>query len=173
MAATTSTATDTAATVVGQADPLAGMLVRTSLGLLVVVVLLLVLAWAARRWGGRWRQQGQVPMQVVGSLALGPRERILVVAVADTWLVVGVSSAGMQTLHTLPAGELPAWIADKNGLGVGIQVGAEGGSGPDTQDSAETGTGFGVRSQNQSGLAGASAVGFTQRLQQALRRRGS
>lgn len=126
----------TTAPIATQADPLAGMLLRTSLGLVVVLVLIFALAWMMRRWGSAWRPSGQVPLQVVGSLSLGPRERVLVIAVEDTWLVVGVSSAGMRTLHTLPAGELP-------------------------QPAAR----FPVAPA--SGLAGS----FTQRLQQALRRR--
>lgn len=96
------------AQIASQADPLAGMLLRASLGLVVVLVLILALAWVVRRWGGSWRQAGQVPLHVVGSLALGPRERIVVVAVQDTWLVVGIGTGGMRTLHTLPAGDLPA-----------------------------------------------------------------
>lgn len=142
-----STSADTAIAAVGQADPLAGMLLRTSLGLLIVLGLLLVLAWAARRWGHRWRQTGQVPLKVVGSLALGPRERILVVAVGETCLVVGVSPSGMQTLHTLSAEELPEFL------------GAGGEAGP------RAGSAFGAPTSTE------QKPGFTARLQQAVRRR--
>jgi flagellar protein FliO/FliZ len=38
---------------------------------------------------------------VVGSLALSPRERLVVVAVGNTQLVLGVGAGGTRTLHTL------------------------------------------------------------------------
>ncbi len=90
----------------GGGDPLGAMLLRTSLGLVVVLALIFALAWLARRWGGPTRSGGRVPMKVVGSLVLAPRERIVVVAVEDTWLVIGVSPGGMRTLHELPARDL-------------------------------------------------------------------
>src|SRR5690554_3167296 len=63
----------------GDGDPLGAMLLRTSLGLAVVLVLIFALAWLARRWGTPMRAGGRVPMKVVGSLMLAPRERIVVV----------------------------------------------------------------------------------------------
>src|SRR5690554_4164822 len=87
----------------GGSDPLGAMLLRTSLGLAVVLVLIFALAWLARRWGGPTRAGGRVPMQVVGSLILAPRERILVVEIEERWLVIGVGPGGMRTLQELPA----------------------------------------------------------------------
>jgi flagellar protein FliO/FliZ len=40
---------------------------------------------------------------VVDSLSLGPRQRIVMVEVDKTWLVVGVTAGQMNVLHTLPA----------------------------------------------------------------------
>ncbi len=78
-------------------------LARALTALALVIGLLLLCAWAARRWrlGARW--QAGVPARVVGSLSLGPRERIVILEVDATWLVVGVTPGGMRTLHTLPA----------------------------------------------------------------------
>lgn len=84
-------------------DPLAGLMLRTSLGLVAVLVLIFALAWIARRWGGALRAHGAIPMRVVSQLGLGSRERIVVVDVDGTWLVVGVTAHGMRTLHTMPA----------------------------------------------------------------------
>lgn len=84
-------------------DPLAGLMLRTSLGLVAVLVLIFALAWMARRWGGALRVHGTIPMRVVSQLGVGNRERIVVVEVDETWLVVGVTAHGMRTLHTLPA----------------------------------------------------------------------
>jgi flagellar protein FliO/FliZ len=88
------------------ATPTAGM-GQMLLGLTAVIALVFALAWLARRLG--------VPLQVtspllkrVASLTVGARERVLIVEVADQWLVLGVTTQSIQTLHQLPKGELPA-----------------------------------------------------------------
>ncbi len=89
--------------------PLGGaMLARSAIGLLLVVALIFACAWAARRFGFAARASGVAPMKVVGSLALGPRDRVVMLEVDGTWLVVGVNAGGMQTLHSLPAQPQPA-----------------------------------------------------------------
>ena len=47
-------------------------------------------------------------MKVISGLSVGTRERILLVEIGDTWLVLGVTAAQIRTLHTLPKGDLPA-----------------------------------------------------------------
>jgi flagellar protein FliO/FliZ len=47
-------------------------------------------------------------MRIVSSLPVGARERIILLELEDTWLVVGVSPGEIRTLHTLPKGALPA-----------------------------------------------------------------
>lgn len=87
--------------------PIATML-QTFAGLALILGLFVAAAWLVRRLnGGRTLLGGSGPMRVVGTLALGPRERILLVEVADTWLVIGLAPGQMRTLHTLPKGELP------------------------------------------------------------------
>ena len=50
---------------------------------------------------------GQKPLlHLRGGVMVGQRERIVVVEVQDTWLVVGVTPAEMTLLHSLPKGEL-------------------------------------------------------------------
>ena len=70
--------------------------------LIVVIALILALAWLAKRMpvlgGGA---AGNPSLRIVGSLALGPRERLVVVAVGDTQLLLGVGAGGTRTLHTL------------------------------------------------------------------------
>lgn len=89
-----------------QSDPLAGgaVAMRALLGLMVVIGLILACAWVAKRSGFAARASAHMPVKLVGSMALGPRERVVMLQVEDTWLVVGVTPGGMQTLHTLPAG---------------------------------------------------------------------
>ena len=50
---------------------------------------------------------GVVPLAEAAGVMVGQRERIVVVEVQDTWLVVGVTPAEMTLLHSLPKGELP------------------------------------------------------------------
>lgn len=71
----------------------------------VVVSLLLILggfvlvAWLVRRWMPQGAQAGLV--KVVGATSVGPRERVVVVEVDNTWLVLGVGGGQVRSLHTM------------------------------------------------------------------------
>lgn len=69
--------------------------------LILVVSLILGLGWLARRMPGVGRASGSGALRVVGSLSLGPRDRVVVVDVGGTQLLLGVGQNGMTTLHTL------------------------------------------------------------------------
>jgi len=43
-------------------------------------------------------------MKVVGGVALGPRERIVLLEIGNEWLVVGIVPGQIRTLHRLPKG---------------------------------------------------------------------
>jgi flagellar protein FliO/FliZ len=77
------------------------------LGLLAVLAVIGALAWAARRMQLPGQGRGALLRQV-GGLAVGARERVVVVELGDTWLVLGVTAQSVNTLHTLPRGEMPA-----------------------------------------------------------------
>lgn len=79
----------------------AGSIGSTVLALVMVVGLILALAWLAKRMPGFRGGSANSALRVVGSLALSPRERLVVVAVGDTQLVLGVGAGGTRTLHTL------------------------------------------------------------------------
>lgn len=81
-------------------------LLRVFAGLILVVAAILASAWLARRAGLTQRSGGSLLRQVA-SLPVGPRQSIVVVEVENTWLVVGVGPNQLNTLHTLPAGQLP------------------------------------------------------------------
>nr|WP_325063871.1 flagellar biosynthetic protein FliO [Lysobacter panacisoli] len=70
--------------------------------LILVVSLILGLGWLARRMPGVGRASNNA-LRVVGSLALGPRDRVVVVEAGSTQLLLGVSSSGIRHLHTLDA----------------------------------------------------------------------
>lgn len=83
-----------------------GSYVQALLALLLIVGLLLGTAWMARKLSGG-KAFGQRGMNVVGGVALGPRERIVLVEVGDTWLVVGIVPGQIRTLHRMPKGSGP------------------------------------------------------------------
>lgn len=58
------------------------------------------LAWAARRYLPGMGTQGAV--KVVGSTPVGARERVVVVEVDGTWLLLGVGGGNVRLLHTQP-----------------------------------------------------------------------
>jgi len=74
--------------------------------LTVVLSLVLILggfvavAWLARRYLPGMGAQGAV--KVVSTTAVGTRERVVVVEVNGTWLLLGVGGGNVRLLHTLP-----------------------------------------------------------------------
>jgi flagellar protein FliO/FliZ len=84
--------------------PAAGSLLQTIVSLLFVLALLVGLAWAMKRFGPR-AMGSAANMRVVGALSLGGRERIMVVEVADQWIVVGAAPGRVNVLTTMPRQE--------------------------------------------------------------------
>ncbi|BAZ93884.1 flagellar protein [Thiohalobacter sp. COW1] len=82
-------------------DPMAwSNLLQVLLGLVAVIVLMLIFAWLMRRMSGF---QGGVPgaMRVLGGLSMGAREKVVLIQVGETQLVLGVAPGRVQTLHVL------------------------------------------------------------------------
>lgn len=80
----------------------AGSLGGAVFALVLVVGLILLLSWIAKRVPGLGGGGVANPaLRIVGSLALGPRDRLVVVEVGETQLLLGVGAGGTRTLHTL------------------------------------------------------------------------
>ncbi len=77
-------------------------LIRTLSALAVVLVLMGLLALAARRlMGHRWSGTGLAPrplVQVLGSGSIGPRKTIALVSVAGEYLIVGATATDLVPL---------------------------------------------------------------------------
>ncbi len=109
MAATPAEATASATTQAttppsfGEPTGAAGAVGGTVLALLLVVAVILALAWLAKRMPGFGSASGvgNQSLKIVGSLALGPRERVVVVAVGETQLLLSTGPHGTRALHTL------------------------------------------------------------------------
>ncbi len=102
----TSQAADTPApSVAGAANSsLAGGLGQMAFGLVVVIAVLLVCLWLLKRLGApRGSARG---LKVLGAAPVGPRERVVLVEVGNTVLVLGVASGRVNMLHTVDPAEL-------------------------------------------------------------------
>lgn len=82
----------------------AGSLVQVVIGLAVVLGLMAGAAWLLKRMGVAGAGAGNVA-KVVGGVSVGNRERVVVVEVADQWIVVGVAPGSVNALSTMPRQE--------------------------------------------------------------------
>ena len=108
----TTASTQAASKPVGHASAAdAGSIGGALFSLALVVGLILALGWLAKRMPGLQRGAGASNLKVVASVALGPRDRAVVVDVGGTQLLLGVGQGGVRTLHTLerplPVAEAP------------------------------------------------------------------
>jgi flagellar protein FliO/FliZ len=92
-------------TVLGATDTLpspvgAGSVLQVLLGLAVVLGMVFAAAWAMRRFNPH--AGGNSAIRIVGATSVGNRERVLLLEVDDTWLVVGVAPGRVSSLHTMP-----------------------------------------------------------------------
>ena len=95
------------AVVTGSAVPALGFgaVVQTVLGLALVIGVVFGCAWLARRLGLQGGTRNAL-VKTVGGASLGGKERVAVVEIGDTWLVLGAAPGNVRLLHTMPAGEL-------------------------------------------------------------------
>ncbi len=92
-------ATAAAAPAVGSG--VAGQLAQLVLGLLLVLGLIFFLAWLLRRVQQAGPAgKGQV-IDIIGSRALGPRDRLVLVQVGNEQILLGLSPGTITALHVL------------------------------------------------------------------------
>ncbi|MDR6410940.1 flagellar biosynthetic protein FliO [Paraburkholderia terricola] len=114
-----------------------GAVLQTIVGLLVVIGLVFGCAWLARRFGLQPANRGGL-VKTIGGASLGGKERVAVVEIGDTWLVLGTAPGNVRLLHTMPAGSATADAAG------GTPTGESGGPGVAGTGAALPGT-FGQR----------------------------
>ncbi len=74
-------------------------------GLLLVLGIMASIAWLLKRSGLAHISGNGIPLKVIGGVSVGTRERVIVIEVADQWIVVGVTPGRINTLATLPRQE--------------------------------------------------------------------
>ncbi|WP_143514962.1 flagellar biosynthetic protein FliO [Pseudomonas mosselii] len=79
---------------------LGAQLAQIVFGLLLVVGLIFFLAWLLRRMQGNAQRGAQV-IEIVGSRAIGPRDRLLLVQVGKEQILIGHSPGSIEALHVL------------------------------------------------------------------------
>lgn len=84
----------------------AGSILQVVLGLAAVLAMVWSIAWLLKRISPIHGSRAGL-IRVVGGAALGQRERIVVVEVGGTWLLLGVAPGQVRTLHTMPRSETP------------------------------------------------------------------
>ena len=82
-------------------------LLQMLFGLILIIGVLFGAAYLLRKINGGKGFGNSGPMRVVGGLMLSPRERIVLVEIGETWLVIGIVPGQIKTLHTLERGDLP------------------------------------------------------------------
>ncbi|MFH2139349.1 MAG: flagellar biosynthetic protein FliO [Pseudomonadota bacterium] len=83
-----------------------GSVVQVVVSLLLVLAAVMAVAWFLKRINHP-SHGGLNALKVVSGIAVGQRERIVLVEVNDTWLVVGVAPGQVNALHTMPKGTIP------------------------------------------------------------------
>ena len=83
-----------------------GSIVQVIFSLLFVLAAIVFVAWILKRINLPQNVAGSA-LKVISGVAVGQRERIVLVEVNDTWLVVGVAPGQVTALHTMPKNVLP------------------------------------------------------------------
>jgi flagellar protein FliO/FliZ len=83
-----------------------GSILQVIVSLLFVLGAVVFVAWILKRINMPQNAAGSA-LRVVSGVAVGQRERIVLVEVNDTWLVVGVAPGQVTALHTMPKNALP------------------------------------------------------------------
>lgn len=83
-----------------------GSVLQVILSLLLVLAAIALVAWLLKRINLPQNAAGNA-LKVISGVAVGQRERIVLVEVNDTWLVVGVAPGQVTALHTMPKNVLP------------------------------------------------------------------
>jgi flagellar protein FliO/FliZ len=75
-------------------------LLQTGGGLLLILAMIIVGAWLFKRYA-QLPALGKGMIRILGGVSVGPRERVMLLEVENTRLLVGVAPGQVRTLHVL------------------------------------------------------------------------
>lgn len=75
-------------------------ILQVLVGLAVVLAAIVGTAWALRRLAPGQGRVGGV-LKLVGGLMVGPKERVVLLEIGETWLVLGVAPGQVTALHAM------------------------------------------------------------------------
>ncbi len=78
-----------------------GQIATLLVAMAVVLALIGAAAYLLKRYSLRGGASGGA-LRVVAAAAVGPRERVVVVEIGGTWLVLGVAPGAVRSLHRMP-----------------------------------------------------------------------
>lgn len=104
------TATSRQSTAMAAENLNSAYLVQLILGLIFVLFCIVALAWLAKRVN-RLQSSADGSLQVLGGISMGARERVVLVQVGSTQLLLGVAPGQINMLHQL---EQPVAASDQN-----------------------------------------------------------
>lgn len=81
-------------------------LLQATFGLALVLALIWGAAWLTKRFSPVG-SSSRSPIKLVATLALGQRERVVLIELGDNWMLLGVAPGQVNALHTGPKSTLP------------------------------------------------------------------
>jgi flagellar protein FliO/FliZ len=91
-----------------------GSVLQVILSLLLVLTAVAVVAWVLKRINLP-PQNSANALKIISSIAVGQRERVVLMEINDTWLIVGVAPGQVNALHTMPKEALPSTSKNESG----------------------------------------------------------
>ncbi len=91
-----------------------GSVLQVVLSLFLVLAAVVVVGWILKRINLPQQGAGNA-LKVISGVAVGQRERVVLLEVNDTWLIVGVAPGQVNALHTMPKGALPSAMNNATG----------------------------------------------------------
>jgi flagellar protein FliO/FliZ len=78
-----------------------GGLLQVLVVLFLVLGLMVAAAWLLKKFNATGVASGST-IKIISGVAVGNRERIMVIEVADQWIVIGVTTSNINLLSTMP-----------------------------------------------------------------------
>lgn len=75
---------------------------KTALVLIALIGVIILCGWLLRRLGVGYGT-GSPALKIIASRAVGPRERVVLMEIENTWLLLGVGGGKISKIHELPA----------------------------------------------------------------------